>query len=283
MKKGFEVLLVTMFMTCSLFSQDLIIKKDGEEINSKIVEIGIDSVKFKKNDNIEGPDYVLHKYDIVFVKLENGTKEIFNVNKPPLNKSDRIRKGVHLGFHVAPAYGTFLSDYYEPGFTYNFGLDLNIYFNNYIGIKTGLAYNRTSINYTVSHYFQDRPEIGYTDVIKGEINSVGIPVKLLVTTGKKIGVYMEFGLVAYFVISNVADHSQIYKDHTETDFPIEIPNHGSFLAEELVVGINWRLSKGLNVNFGAYNHYPITNVLKGGPQKELQLGLQLGVLFYLKY
>jgi len=196
--KGLKVLLGIMLMASGLFSQDLIIKKDGEEINSKIIEISVDNVKFKKQDNLEGPDYILPKYDIVFVKFKDGTKEIFNVNKSSINNPDRIRKGTHLGLHVAPAYGKSAVPLYGNGkrmvdsnltfnFSYNFGLDLNIYINDYVGIKTGINYLRIPIDYESNDSFDDGFSFSYTTntTYKGGYSSIGIPLKLLVTTGKK--------------------------------------------------------------------------------------------------
>ena len=141
----------TIGFICNLFAQDLIVKKDGTEIPSKIIEIGIDNVKFKKFDNLLGPDYILPKYEIVFVKFENGTKEVFSIDNPSDKCSETfIRKGPHLGFHFTPGYGKLMENDIAAGnnfgetidtkmkynFTFNFGLDLSIYFNDYVGIKT---------------------------------------------------------------------------------------------------------------------------------------------------
>lgn len=58
-------------------SQDIITKKTGEDIEAKIIEIGINEVKFKKFNNIDGPLFVLPKSDILLIRYKNGDKEIF--------------------------------------------------------------------------------------------------------------------------------------------------------------------------------------------------------------
>lgn len=74
-------LLVVSMMLCSVFAfaQDLIVKKNGEEVNAKIIEVGAKDVKYKNSTNIEGPTYIIDKSEIVFLKYKNGEKEIFEI------------------------------------------------------------------------------------------------------------------------------------------------------------------------------------------------------------
>lgn len=58
-------------------AQDLITKRNGDEIKAKVIEVGTDEVKFKKFDNIDGPLFVVAKSEIIFIKYENGSKEVF--------------------------------------------------------------------------------------------------------------------------------------------------------------------------------------------------------------
>lgn len=77
MKKTF-IIIFTFLSLSNLFAQDLIIKRNGEEIFSKVVEVTGKVVKFKKASNLNGPTYTLNKKEIVFVKYENGEKDIFS-------------------------------------------------------------------------------------------------------------------------------------------------------------------------------------------------------------
>ncbi len=60
------------------FSQDIITKKTGEDILSKILEVGQFEVKYKKFDNLSGPIFTIQKTELIMVRYENGTKDLFS-------------------------------------------------------------------------------------------------------------------------------------------------------------------------------------------------------------
>ena len=57
-------------------SQDIIIKKSGDEIKAKVLEIGISEIKYKRFDFQDGPDYTISKSEVVLVRYENGINEV---------------------------------------------------------------------------------------------------------------------------------------------------------------------------------------------------------------
>ena len=61
------------------YSQDIILKKNGGSIESKIDEIGIDKIKYHKYSNLSGPVFVILKEDVAKITFENGEIETFNV------------------------------------------------------------------------------------------------------------------------------------------------------------------------------------------------------------
>jgi hypothetical protein len=62
----------------SLYSQDKILLKNGEEINAIVNEIDIDVIKYKKFENPNGPLYTIEKRLVFMVKYQNGTKDVFS-------------------------------------------------------------------------------------------------------------------------------------------------------------------------------------------------------------
>jgi hypothetical protein len=82
MKKIILSTLLTIFTISICFSQDIITIKSGEDISAKILEIGQTEIKYKKFDNQTGPIYSILKSDVIIVRYENGTKDLFNVNTP---------------------------------------------------------------------------------------------------------------------------------------------------------------------------------------------------------
>ena len=279
------LLLLAFTSSFNLFSQDIIVKKDGEEIKSKIIEIGIDNVKFKKFDNLEGPDYVLPKYDIVFVKFANGIKEVFNVEKS--NKtSQEVRKGPHMGMHLTPGIGKLSGESSKMGFSYNIGMDLNIYFNDYVGIKTGFNYQKISLEYETSNsYFGNGFSSSYNYTISGKVNSFGIPFKLLVTSGKKVGVYFEMGVAAYFILSANTESVYSYDGQPDNKQFSALSTEPVYLAQEAVFGLNIMAAENVSFNLGVSNHFGLTKVNRNSSSSDngraIAFAIQFGLLFNL--
>jgi hypothetical protein len=78
MKQTALILLAIIFNATLSFSQDIITTKTGEDILAKITEINKSEIKYKKFDNFDGPLYTILKSDILMIRYENGSKEIFN-------------------------------------------------------------------------------------------------------------------------------------------------------------------------------------------------------------
>lgn len=78
MRKLFFVFAFILGCVITISAQDLITKKDGTDIQAKILEVTSTEVKFKKYSNLEGPTFTLPKSDILIVRYENGENEIFN-------------------------------------------------------------------------------------------------------------------------------------------------------------------------------------------------------------
>ena len=65
---------------------DLMILKTGEEIQVKVLEINSVSIKYKKCENLAGPDYYIDRPDVFMIKYANGIKEVINDPEPPGEK-----------------------------------------------------------------------------------------------------------------------------------------------------------------------------------------------------
>jgi hypothetical protein len=88
MKPILFIVLAILFNVTLGFSQDIITTRTGEDILAKILEINKTEIKYKKFDNQDGPLYTLLKADILMIRYENGSKEIFtedtkNEGPPP--------------------------------------------------------------------------------------------------------------------------------------------------------------------------------------------------------
>ncbi|MES2286623.1 MAG: hypothetical protein V4547_13125 [Bacteroidota bacterium] len=76
MKKRFLIGII-LLCSCLTNAQDTIVKRNGEKILSKIIEISETEVKYKKFDFQDGPNFIENKSDIQLIKYSNGTKDEF--------------------------------------------------------------------------------------------------------------------------------------------------------------------------------------------------------------
>lgn len=73
------VFLMLCFITASpIFAQDIIVRRDGTIIQSKVMEISDTEIKYKKISNPDGPLYTLKLSEILSINYQNGEIERFN-------------------------------------------------------------------------------------------------------------------------------------------------------------------------------------------------------------
>lgn len=80
MKSFFKCLAFTILFLCSsvsLFSQDILILRTGDELKTIVTEIDENLIKYKKFENPTGPVYSVEKSAVFMIKYENGSKEVF--------------------------------------------------------------------------------------------------------------------------------------------------------------------------------------------------------------
>ena len=71
MKKLLLIFLCLCFR--NLFSQDTLVHKSGERQAVKVNEIGVNDIKYHRYDNLSGPQYIIGKTDVRFIRYANGT------------------------------------------------------------------------------------------------------------------------------------------------------------------------------------------------------------------
>jgi hypothetical protein len=78
MKKLIYLSLAFLFVSLSsVLAQDKIYKKGGEVIEAKIIEIGVDEIKYRLYNVADGPAYTIEKDRIIKVVYENGRVETY--------------------------------------------------------------------------------------------------------------------------------------------------------------------------------------------------------------
>lgn len=85
MIKNILAIIVFTLIFCDLKSQDVIYTVKGTKINGKVTEINPTSIKYKSPTNLDGPNYVILRNEVVLIEYSNGTAQIINENPPPIS------------------------------------------------------------------------------------------------------------------------------------------------------------------------------------------------------
>ena len=113
MKKYILIIFYCLFLVCQIsFGQDIITKKNGDDIQAKVIEITLNELKYKNFNNLEGPIISILKSDVILVRYENGTKDVFVEEKPTKISNKEI-----IDEETAAFNGARDADRYYKGYT----------------------------------------------------------------------------------------------------------------------------------------------------------------------
>ncbi|WP_201985827.1 hypothetical protein [Hymenobacter rubidus] len=76
--RTFLLLLLLVLLGSAAHAQDLLTKRNGEEIAVKVVEITPAEVRYRRADNPDGPLISVWKSDVFMIRYANGSKEVLN-------------------------------------------------------------------------------------------------------------------------------------------------------------------------------------------------------------
>lgn len=90
MKRHFSILIFLLFST-QILSQDIFIYKDGSEVKVKVLRVNKNDVNYKKQSNLNGPEYTEEIKNLFMIKYKNGSKDIFS-NQKKSSKTNQTKK-----------------------------------------------------------------------------------------------------------------------------------------------------------------------------------------------
>ncbi|MDP1744817.1 MAG: hypothetical protein Q8L90_04530 [Bacteroidota bacterium] len=96
MKKLFFIGIV-LLCSCLTNAQDTIVKRNGDNILSKIIEISETEVKYKKFDFQDGPNFIENKSEIQLIKYSNGTRDEFKIQPNTISKTNESKTDYYEG------------------------------------------------------------------------------------------------------------------------------------------------------------------------------------------
>ena len=73
--KKLSLLIVLLCVSFVTIAQDVIVKKDGSTIQSKVMEINETEIKYKKWSNQDGPLYSIKSNEVYSISFQNGEVE----------------------------------------------------------------------------------------------------------------------------------------------------------------------------------------------------------------
>jgi hypothetical protein len=82
-----SIIFIFLIFGTQLLGQDVILKRNGEKIKAKVIEITTDAIKYKDYDFQDGPLRNIRITDIQNITYENGRKETFIQEQPQIGVS----------------------------------------------------------------------------------------------------------------------------------------------------------------------------------------------------
>jgi hypothetical protein len=150
MKKVFFIIVLMTLTVTGAMAQDLITKRNGSELNVKVIEVGENEVKYRSSGDDSGPLRIISKSEIFRIKYANGSTDVFNQSQPtPIQDPPVVVRGTldyrkgYAGIGLGAA--ILLEDYdYIDGTGLQFNINFGYLFSAHVGI-TG-SFMLTSYN-----------------------------------------------------------------------------------------------------------------------------------------
>ena len=109
--KSILFLAAFMLLSMSASAQDVIVKKNGEEIRAKVEEVGEQSIRYRKFTNLTGPVYSIARGEVFVIRYESGAKDIIT----PLDRPAAAGKTQDTGIAAADYPWPRVTKSYRPG------------------------------------------------------------------------------------------------------------------------------------------------------------------------
>ena len=277
MKKITKTILfiVIMFVYCNLsYSQDMITMKTGEDINAKVLEVTTSEIKYKKTDMLDGPIYSVLKTDVLIIRYNNGTKDVFDKQLKIKNNQSEVKKdasketktitkqsvtskksifGIKGGLNISSQENTLLSGITSTKSSSLLGFHIGGFFEHKISEKFSIqpellfSTQGGKLSYNEDFLTPANPlDPSIRDIeIKSSLYYINVPITFKYYLIDKFTI--EFGpQVGFLVSSNIKNSSTvlIYKnDYKSLDYGLNF-GAGYVVTNNISIGIRYNM--GLN-------------------------------------
>lgn len=122
------VTLISFSLCNEIFAQDIIVKTNGEELEVKVEEITLETIRYRSFDNLNGPLRNISINEVFMVIYENGRRETFtSQHTTTSNTSDSNIKTNYagIGFGYGNSFGGLGANFqYVGGDNFRFGFHI---------------------------------------------------------------------------------------------------------------------------------------------------------------
>lgn len=171
----FSLLLVGLSVLS--FAQDVIVKRDGTEIKSKVIEISDLTLKYRLFQDSDGPIRNINKSDVFMIIYQNGTRENFEKQQAkPIVKSDYLGRYFLVGVGVGNSYGGIgVKAQFRTGGKVGFGAHAGFGYlpvisdrNGVLEFEDGVSSIALGVNFYPYKWFYINAQVGVTGVERNE-------------------------------------------------------------------------------------------------------------------
>ncbi|MCX6187076.1 MAG: hypothetical protein NTU43_08785 [Bacteroidetes bacterium] len=124
--KHLKLFFIAFLITSSVFAQDILVLRNGNEIKSKVLEITPTEIKYNKYDSKSSVLITILKSEVFMIKYEDGTKDLFSETKKveqkkieEPNSEDLFQKGQDDSYqyysNAGPGTGTLFTTLFAGG------------------------------------------------------------------------------------------------------------------------------------------------------------------------
>lgn len=207
MKKIFFILLFAA-VSVSVLAQDVITKRDAEEIEARVLRVSDTEIEYRRWDNPDGPVYAIPARDVFFIRYQNGSKDVITTWNSPRRGRTGMAENLYMKYQGEIALGYGLG----VGNVSDFLNTDRIVFETVHGLRIN-PYLFTGIGVGVNYFYAD---IETSDSWTEELYDGALVVapfwniKGYCPVGRNVSAFLALDLGAAIGVSGYADGTEFY-------------------------------------------------------------------------
>lgn len=92
--KKYCITLLSVLCVSLLNAQDVIITKNAEKIEAKIIEVSPTEIKYKKTNNLDGPTFIFYASDVQTIIYSNGDVQLFDAKQEDIAETTSVKSDI---------------------------------------------------------------------------------------------------------------------------------------------------------------------------------------------